>query len=173
MKDNLKSNSKDTPPRFSERRFRLSKDLPSQKFRREEKCERKPSGLPFAFHLPPQRQNCKIMLQNLILQFGKQLDEKAQRDFFDKLHRPMGNPIGRCFCVGCCRVGDSRARRCIDDRYKLPINTYQPIASVAALTAQPLAALPPYGCGVPLAGCERLVRNNSTAGGRWCTTAFP
>ena len=27
--------------------------------------------------------------------------------------------------------------------------------SVAALTAQPLAALPPYGCGVPLAGCER------------------
>ena len=33
---------------------------------------------------------------------------------------------------------------------------YQPIASVAALTAQPLAALPPYGCGVPLAGSERL-----------------
>ena len=31
-----------------------------------------------------------------------------------------------------------------------------PIASVAALTAQPLAALPPYGCGVPLAGSERL-----------------
>ena len=26
---------------------------------------------------------------------------------------------------------------------------------VAALTAQPLAALPPYGCGVPLAGSER------------------
>ena len=33
--------------------------------------------------------------------------------------------------------------------------TYQPIASVAAVTAQPLAALPPYGCGVPLAGSER------------------
>ena len=31
-----------------------------------------------------------------------------------------------------------------------------PIASVAALTAQPLAALQPYGCGVPLAGSERL-----------------
>ena len=31
-----------------------------------------------------------------------------------------------------------------------------PIASVAARTAQPLAALPPYGCGVPLAGSERL-----------------
>ena len=27
--------------------------------------------------------------------------------------------------------------------------------NVAALTAQPLAALPPYGCGVPLAGNER------------------
>ena len=26
-----------------------------------------------------------------------------------------------------------------------------------ALTAQPLAALPPYGCGVPLAGCGRPV----------------
>ncbi len=26
---------------------------------------------------------------------------------------------------------------------------------VAAVTAQPLAALPPYGCGVPLAGSER------------------
>ena len=41
--------------------------------------------MPFAFDHPPQRQNCKIMLQNLILQFGKQLGEKAQRDFFDKL----------------------------------------------------------------------------------------
>ena len=29
------------------------------------------------------------------------------------------------------------------------------IWGVAALTAQPLAALPPYGCGVPLAGSER------------------
>ena len=29
--------------------------------------------------------------------------------------------------------------------------------SVAALTAQPLAALPPYGCGVPFTGGERLV----------------
>ena len=34
--------------------------------------------------------------------------------------------------------------------------TYKPIASVAALTAQPLAALPPYGCGVPFTGSERL-----------------
>ena len=48
---------------------RLQENPPSQKFRREEKCERKPSGCPFAFHNPPQRQNCKIMLQKLILQF--------------------------------------------------------------------------------------------------------
>ena len=61
------------------------KNLPSRKFRREEKCERKPSGCPFASNNPPQRQNCKIMLQNLILQFWKQLGEKVQRDFFDKL----------------------------------------------------------------------------------------
>ena len=39
--------------------------------------------------------------------------------------------------------------------YKLSLKWCAPIASVAALTAQPLAALPPYGCGVPLAGCER------------------
>ena len=38
----------------------------------------------------------------------------------------------------------------------LPIKWYAPIASVAALTAQPLAALPPYGCGVPFTGSERL-----------------
>ena len=34
--------------------------------------------------------------------------------------------------------------------------TYKPIASVAAVTAQPLAALPPYGCGVPFTGSDRL-----------------
>ena len=28
----------------------------------------KPSGCPFAFHHPPQRQTCKIMIQKLILQ---------------------------------------------------------------------------------------------------------
>ena len=37
--------------------------------------------------------------------------------------------------------------------------------------AQPLAALPPYGCGVPLAGSERLVQGNSTAEGHWCAAA--
>ena len=61
--------------RFSCSRFRgqenprLSKNLHSRKFRREEKRERKPSGCPFTSNNPPQRQNCKIMLQNLILQF--------------------------------------------------------------------------------------------------------
>ena len=36
------------------------------------------------------------------------------------------------------------------------------IWGVAALTAQPLAALPPYGCGVPFTGSERRYRRN------WC-----
>ena len=48
-----------------------------------------------------------------------------------------------------------------------------PDLPVAALTAQPLAALPPYGCGVPLAGSDRLVQSHSTAGGHWCTAALP
>ena len=51
--------------------------------------------------------------------------------------------------------------------------THKPIASVAALTAQPLAALLPYGCGVPLAGSERLVGEYSTVEVLWCTTAPP
>ncbi len=41
--------------------------------------------------------------------------------------------------------------------YRPPLKWYAPITSVAALTAQPLAALPPYGCGVPFTGVERLV----------------
>ena len=55
-----------------------------------------------------------------------------------------------------CRGGDSRARRCTPDPYRLSLKWHAPIASVAALTAQPLAALPPYGCGVPFTGSERL-----------------
>ena len=39
--------------------------------------------------------------------------------------------------------------------YRLPLKWHAPIASVAALTAQPLAALPPYGCGVPFTGGDR------------------
>ena len=61
---------------------RLQENPPSQKFRREEKCESKPSGCPFAFHNPPQRQNCKIMIQKLILQFWKQLGEKGPKGLF-------------------------------------------------------------------------------------------
>ena len=38
--------------------IRLSKNLPRRKLRREGSCEGKPSGCPFAFHNPPQRQNC-------------------------------------------------------------------------------------------------------------------
>ena len=45
--------------------------------------------------------------------------------------------------------------------------------NVAALTAQPLAALPPYGCGVPLAGSERLTGDYSTAERHWCTARSP
>ena len=59
------------------------------------------------------------------------------------------------------------------DLERLSLKWYVPIASVAAVTAQPLAALPPYGCGVPLAGSDRPVRDYSTAGGHWCTTALP
>ena len=48
-----------------------------------------------------------------------------------------------------------------------------PIASVAALTAQPLAALPPYGCGVPFTGSERLVQRYSTAEVLWSPPHSP
>ena len=49
-----------------------------------------------------------------------------------------------------CRGGAYPSRRNAADSHRLSIKTRKPIASVAALTAQPLAALPPYGCGVPL-----------------------
>ena len=61
---------------------RLQENLPSQKFRREEKCERKPSGCPFAFHNPPQRQNCKIRYSKIIFcNSGSSLAKKPRRDF--------------------------------------------------------------------------------------------
>ena len=58
-----------------------------------------------------------------------------------------------------CEEGESPTRQSREGTYsshKPPLKWCVPIASVAALTAQPLAALPPYGCGVPLAGSERL-----------------
>ena len=61
----------------------------------------------------------------------------------------------------------ARLRACM--MYRVSVRMNRPVASaaaipaqpagreenVAAVTAQPLAALPPYGCGVPLAGNER------------------
>ena len=54
-----------------------------------------------------------------------------------------------------CGGADSRVRRNAADLNRPPLKWYAPIASVAAVTAQPLTALPPYGCGVPLAGASR------------------
>ena len=111
------------------------------------------------------------MLQKLILQFWKQLVKKVQRDFFDKQRRgaaPRRELIFRLYCRG----GASPSRRNAADTNRLPLKWVEPIApvaaltifrapspnahtNVAALTAQPLAALPPYGCGVPFTGGER------------------
>ena len=54
-----------------------------------------------------------------------------------------------------CRGAACRSRRSAADTNRLPIKRHAPIASVAAVTAQPLAALPPYGCGVPFTGSDR------------------
>ena len=58
-------------------------------------------------------------------------------------------------CTRHCRGAACRSRRSAADTNRLPIKWYAPIASVAAVTAQPLAALPPYGCGVPFTGSDR------------------
>ena len=76
-----------------------------------------------------------------------------------------------CHCEGALRPWQSREGTA--DSERLSSKWHAPIASVAAVPAQPLAALPPYGCGVPLAGSERLVGDNSTVRGHWCTTAPP
>ena len=62
----------------------VSKNQSSRRFRREEKRERKPSGCPFAFNNPPQRQNCKTELQNTFCNFEGSL-AKGQKGLFDKL----------------------------------------------------------------------------------------
>ena len=65
------------------------------------------------------------------------------------------------------RIGMARLRACM--MYRVSVRMNRPVASaaaipaqpagreenVAAVTAQPLAALPPYGCGVPFTGGER------------------
>ena len=58
-----------------------------------------------------------------------------------------------CHYEGRLRPWQSRAGTA--DPYWPPLKWHVPIASVAALTAQPLAALPLYGCGVPFTGGER------------------
>ena len=89
--------------------------------------------------------------------------------------RPAGGKLPRpaVLCVGNCRGADSRARRNAADTNRLPIKRQAPIASAAALTAQPLAALPPYGCSVSFTGSERPVQGYSTARERWCIAAPP
>ena len=76
-------------------------------------------------------------------------------------------------CTRHCRGAACRSRRSAADTNRLPIKWHAPIASVAAVTAQPLAALPPYGCGVPFTGGDRPARCNSTAQGHWCTARHP
>ena len=65
----------------------------------------------------------------------------------------MVNAPPNCHCEGALRPWQSRGGTA--DSYRLPLKWYAPIASVAAVTAQPLAALPPYGCGVPFTGSDR------------------
>ena len=55
-----------------------------------------------------------------------------------------------------CRGAACRSRRCTCSPYRPPSKWHAPIASVAAFPAQPLAALPPYGCGVPFTVGECL-----------------
>ena len=57
----------------------LLKNQSSPKFRREGSCERKPSGYPFASNNPPQRQNCKIMLQNFDFAIRKAAWRKSSK----------------------------------------------------------------------------------------------
>ena len=66
----------------------------------------------------------------------------------------MGSAQGTRFVIPRSEATwESRGGTC--SPHRPPIKTHQPIASVAAVTAQPLAALPPYGCGVPFTGSDR------------------
>jgi len=44
-------------------------------------------------------QNCKIILQILILQFCRQLVKKVQKDFFDKLSKKSRASGSFCYCT--------------------------------------------------------------------------
>ena len=79
---------------------RLSKKLPSQKLRREEKRERKPSGCPFASNHPPQRQNCKIRYNKILFCNSESSLAKSAKGFFDKLTGFRPAPTGLCLHAG-------------------------------------------------------------------------
>ena len=79
---------------------RLSKKLPSQKLRREETCERKPSGCPFASNHPPQRQNCKIKYNKILFCNSESSLAKSKKGFFDKLTGFRPAPTGLCLHAG-------------------------------------------------------------------------
>ena len=79
---------------------RLSKKLPSQKLRREEKRERKPSGCPFASNHPPQRQNCKIRYNKILFCNSESSLAKSPKGFFDKLTGFRPAPTGLCLHAG-------------------------------------------------------------------------
>ena len=79
---------------------RLSKKLPSQKLRREETCERKPSGRPFASNHPPQRQNCKIRYNKILFCNSESSLAKSPKGFFDKLTGFRPAPTGLCLHAG-------------------------------------------------------------------------
>ena len=63
-------------------RLRLSKTRPAESFGGKDSVKGNRQGFLSRSNNPPQRQNCKIMLQNLILQFGKQLGEKGPKGLF-------------------------------------------------------------------------------------------
>ena len=79
---------------------RLSKKLPSQKLRREEKRERKPSGCPFASNHPPQRQNCKIRYNKNLFCNSESSLAKSPKGLFDKLTGFRPAPTGLCLHAG-------------------------------------------------------------------------
>ena len=76
------------------------KKLPSQKLRREEKRERKPSGCPFASNHPPQRQNCKIRYNKILFCNSESSLAKSPKGFFDKLTGFRPAPTGLCLHAG-------------------------------------------------------------------------
>ena len=85
---------------------------------------------------------------------GRGGDSRARRNAAEMNRQSLKRQTPpTCHCEGASRPWQSREGTC--SPYRPPSKRHAPIASVAALTAQPLAALPPYGCGVPFTGGER------------------